>query len=169
MALKIIRPGMFTTVQDHGRWGFQAYGVGVSGAMDLFSHRLANALVGNTDEDATLEITLLGPEIEFEADSRIAVTGAEFRLTLDGEVVEMDRALDVFAGSRLTFGERSGGARGYLAVAGGIDVPAVLGSRATHVVTGMGGFQGRALRGGDIVNQQTEAAARNRAKRTKND
>jgi antagonist of KipI len=169
MALKIIRPGMFTTVQDCGRWGFQAYGVGVSGAMDLFSHRLANALVGNKNEDATLEVTLLGPEIEFQSDSRIAVTGAEFRLTLDGGVVEMYRELDVSAGSRLTFGQRSRGARGYLAVAGGIDVPAVLGSRATHVVTGMGGFEGRALRAGDIVNHQTQAAARQRAENTKHD
>jgi antagonist of KipI len=155
MALKIIRPGMFTTVQDCGRWGFQAHGVGVSGAMDLFSHRLANALVGNRNEDATLEVTLLGPEIEFQSDSTVAVTGAEFRLTLDGGLVRMDQALDVSAGSRLKFGERAKGARGYLAVAGGIDVPAVLGSRATHVVTGMGGFGGRALRAGDIVKKQS--------------
>ena len=158
MALKIIRPGMFTTVQDCGRWGFQAQGVGVSGAMDLFSHRLANALVGNSDEDATLEVTLLGPEIEFQLDSTVAVAGAEFRLTLDGGVAQMHQAFDVPAGARLKFGERTKGARAYLAVAGGIDVPAVLGSRATHVVTGMGGFDGRALRAGDIVKKQTGVA-----------
>jgi len=158
MALKIIRPGMFTTVQDSGRWGFQAQGVGVSGAMDLFSHRLANALVGNSDEDATLEVTLLGPEIEFQLNSTVAVAGAEFRLTLDGGVAQMHQAFDVPAGARLKFGERTKGARAYLAVAGGIDVPAVLGSRATDVVTGMGGFDGRALRAGDIVKKQTGVA-----------
>src|SRR5436190_16119182 len=151
MALKIIRPGMLTTVQDCGRWGFQALGVGVSGAMDLFSHRRANALVGNTNEDATLEVTLLGPEIEFSVDCTIAVTGADFRLMLDGGLVQMHQALEVSAGSRLKFGERTNGARAYLAVAGGIDVPAVLGSRATHTVAGMGGFEGRALRAGDIL------------------
>jgi antagonist of KipI len=167
MALMIIRPGMFTTVQDCGRWGFQAQGVGVSGAMDVFSHRLANALVGNTNEAATLEVTLLGPEIEFQVDSTIAVAGAEFRLTLDGGFVQMHQALDVSAGSRLKFGERTKGARAYLAVAGGIDVPAVLGSRATHVVTAMGGFDGRALRAGDIVKKQTGVVLTKRAKKTK--
>lgn len=155
MALKIIRPGMFTTVQDCGRWGFQSLGVGVSGAMDLFSHRRANVLVGNKEEDATLEVTLVGPEIEFHVDSTIAVAGADFRLMLDGEFVQMHQAVDVSAGSRLKFGDRSKGARAYLAVAGGIDVPAVLGSRATHVVTGMGGFEGRALRAGDILKKGT--------------
>jgi antagonist of KipI len=169
MALKIVRPGMFTTVQDCGRWGFQAQGVGVSGAMDLFSHRLANALVGNRDGDATLEITLLGPEVEFQADSTVAVTGAEFRLSLNDGSVQMHQAFDVPAGSRLTFGARRRGARAYLAVAGGIDVPAVLGSRATHVVTGMGGFEGRALRAGDIVRQQTDAAPGQRVEKTKRD
>jgi antagonist of KipI len=155
MALKIIRPGMFTTVQDCGRWGFQALGVGVSGAMDLLSHRRANVLVGNKDEDATLEVTLVGPEIEFHVDSTIAVAGADFRLMLDGEFVRMHQAVDVSAGSRLKFGDRGKGARAYLAVAGGIDVPAVLGSRATHVVTGIGGFEGRALRAGDILKKGT--------------
>src|SRR5712671_1964261 len=117
MALKIIRPGMFTTVQDCGRWGSQALGVGVSGAMDQFSHRLANALVGNKNEDATLEVTLLGPEIEFMVDSTIAVAGAEFRLMLNDRSVQMHQPLAVLAGSRLKFGERTKGARAYLAVA----------------------------------------------------
>jgi antagonist of KipI len=158
MALRIIRPGMFTTVQDCGRWGFQAQGVGVSGAMDVFSHRLVNALVGNHADDATLEVTLLGPEIEFQLDCTVAVAGAEFQLMLDGRSVQMHESFDVSAGSRLKFGERTKGARAYLAVAGGIDVPVVLGSRATHVVSGLGGFDGRALRAGDIVKTQTAVA-----------
>jgi biotin-dependent carboxylase-like uncharacterized protein len=151
MALTIIRPGMFTTVQDCGRWGFQARGVPVSGAMDVFSHRLANALVGNRDDSATLEATLIGPEMQFQAASTVAITGAEFRVTLDGTSVAMNRAFTVPAGSTLKFGDRLKGARAYVAVAGGIDVRPVLGSRATHVLSGMGGFEGRALRAGDAL------------------
>ncbi len=151
MTLTIIRPGMLTTVQDCGRWGFQARGVPVSGAMDVFSHRLANALVGNSGDSATLEATLIGPEMQFEASSTVAITGAEFRVTLDGASVAMNRAFIAPAGSTLTFGHRLKGARAYVAVAGGIDVPAVLGSRATHVMSGMGGLDGRALRAGDVL------------------
>ena len=161
MALTIIRPGMFTTVQDCGRWGFQARGVPVSGAMDVFSHRLANALVGNSDDSATLEATLIGPEMQFEAASRVAITGAEFRVTLDGASVAMNRAFTVPAGSTLKFGNRLKGARAYVAVAGGIDVPAVLGSRATHVLSGMGGFEGRALRAGDVLNTGSDPLTKN--------
>lgn len=160
MALTMVRPGMFTTVQDCGRWGFQARGVPVSGAMDLFSHRLANALVGNKDEDATLEVTVIGPEIEFQSASTVAVAGAEFRLTLNGGAVEMNRVFEAPAGSRLKFGERGRGARAYIAIAGGIDVPAVLGSRSTHVLTGMGGFEGRALRAGDVLRKGVSTGKR---------
>jgi antagonist of KipI len=142
---------MLTTVQDCGRWGFQADGVPVSGAMDLFSHRLANALVGNQEEAATLEVTLIGPEIEFQEATTVAVAGAVFGLALDGVPVAINRAFDVAAGSRLRFGERLKGARAYVAVAGGIDVPVVLGSRATHLLTKMGGFEGRSLRRGDVL------------------
>jgi antagonist of KipI len=155
MSLKIHRPGIFTTVQDLGRWGHQSRGVPVSGAMDVYSHRLANRMVGNADDAATLEITLVGPELEFEAPATIAVTGAEFRLTLDGAAVAMSTPHRVREGSRLKFGERIRGARAYLAVAGGIDVPSVLGSRSTHVVTRMGGLDGRPLRGGDVLKKGT--------------
>jgi antagonist of KipI len=157
MAITIVRPGMFTTVQDCGRWGFQARGVPVSGAMDVFSHRLANALVGNVEASATLEATLTGPELQFDAPSTVAIAGAEFRLTLDGEAVAMNRAFAVQAGATLKFGERQKGARAYVAVGGGVAVPMVLGSRATHVITGMGGFDGRALRAGDELRIGSDA------------
>ena len=149
--LKIIRPGLMTTVQDCGRWGFQARGVPVSGAMDVYSHRLANRLVGNGADAATLEVTLLGPQVEFETAARFAVAGADFALTLDETAVPMRQGVDARPGSCLRFGERMRGARAYMAVAGGIDVPLVLNSRSTHVVSGMGGYQGRALRAGDLV------------------
>jgi KipI family sensor histidine kinase inhibitor len=147
----IVRPGMLTTVQDLGRWGYQKFGVPVSGAADPVSHRLANRLVGNPDTAATLEITLMGPEIEFSTEAWCAVSGADFPLTLDGRTVALNTVLRVGQGERLRFGARRAGARAYVAVAGGIDVPAIFNSRATHLVSRMGGLEGRALRPGDVL------------------
>jgi antagonist of KipI len=149
VALSILRAGMFTTVQDLGRWGVQSRGVPVSGAMDWYSHRLANRLLGNDQAMATLEVTLTGPHIRFEAGTAFAVAGAAFRLTLDDVSIDMNAAVEAPSGAILKFGERLGGARAYLAVAGGIDVPEVFGSRATHTLTAVGGLEGRALRAGD--------------------
>jgi biotin-dependent carboxylase-like uncharacterized protein len=149
VAVSVIKPGMLTTVQDLGRWGFQAQGVPVAGPMDPVSHRLANALVGNDRDAALLEITLLGPELEFEDERLVAVAGADFDLALDGRPASSHAPFVVSAGSRLRFGARRRGARAYLAVSGGIAVPPVLGSRATHVVSRMGGVDGRALVAGD--------------------
>src|SRR5947199_6738164 len=101
MNVRVIKPGMLTTIQDRGRWGLQARGVPVAGPMDPFSHRLANALVRNDTDAATLEITLLGPELEFDDDRAIAVTGADFELTVDGTSATTGAALRVRAGSRL--------------------------------------------------------------------
>jgi antagonist of KipI len=147
--LRVIKPGMLTTIQDAGRWGFQARGVPVAGPMDPVSHRLANALVGNVREAAALEITLLGPELEFEDERLVAVTGAEFEMTLDGKAVRGNAPFVVTAESRLRFGERRRGARAYLAISSGIAVPPMLGSRSTHLVSAMGGAAGRALAAGD--------------------
>jgi len=142
---------MFTTVQDLGRWGLQSRGVPVSGALDWYSHRLANALLGNDAAMATLEVTLMGPEIRFDSDATFAIAGAEFRMTLDGAAVEMNRPTGAKAGSVLKFGERLLGARAYVAIASGIDVPETLGSRSTHVLAVMGGHEGRALKAGDVL------------------
>ncbi|RPI49655.1 MAG: hypothetical protein EHM55_23250, partial [Acidobacteria bacterium] len=109
-ALSIVRPGMFTTVQDLGRWGYQSSGVPVSGALDWYSHRLANRLLGNDDGAATLEVTLMGPQVRFEQETAFAVTGAEFRLTLDDASVGMDEIVAAKSGSLLRFGERLLGA-----------------------------------------------------------
>lgn len=147
----VLRPGLQTTVQDMGRWGFQSQGVPVAGPMDPFSHRLANALVGNPRTAATLEIALLGPELEFDDERVVAVAGAEFALTIDDGLAPHAQAFVVPAKSRLRFNARPRGARAYLAVDGGFDVPVVLGSRATHVSSGMGGWMGRALRRGDRI------------------
>src|SRR5215831_9810316 len=118
---------MLTTVQDAGRWGLQARGVPVAGPMDLVSHRLANALAGNDRSAATLEITLIGPELEFDDERIVAVVGAQFDLAVDGRSAPVNAPFLVPAGSRLRFGRRERGARAYLAVAGGIDVTPTLG------------------------------------------
>jgi biotin-dependent carboxylase-like uncharacterized protein len=151
MALRVIKPGMLTTIQDRGRWGLQACGVPVAGPMDPCSHRLANAIVGNKADAATLEVTLLGPELEFEDERVLAVAGAEFELTVDGRTAPHTAPFIVSAGATLRFGSRIRGARAYLAVAGGVAVPPTLGSRATHLISGMGGLDGRPLRAGDLV------------------
>ena len=163
--VRVLRPGLQTTVQDLGRWGYQASGVPVAGPMDTFSHRLANLLVGNPRDAATLEITLIGPELEFDVPSTIAVCGAEFDVTADGQPLTTGTTVHVAGGTRVQFGRRRVGARAYLAVAGGIQTPIVLGSRATHVVSGMGGLDGRALVAGDRlpVAAQRELAAPRRA------
>ena len=142
MRVRVNRAGLLTTVQDLGRWRYQAMGVPVAGPMDIYSHRLANALVGNSEEAATLEVTVAGPELEFEDERDVAVTGAEF----EDVPREMFR---VHAGQRVAFGQRIRGARAYVAVSGGIETPKVLGSRATHLPSAMGGVEGRALKAGD--------------------
>jgi KipI family sensor histidine kinase inhibitor len=148
-AVTVLTPGLFTTVQDEGRWGAQGSGVPVSGAMDAFAHRLANALVGNERAAATLEVTLAGPSLRIEAPARIAIAGAELGATLDRVPVRTDTAVACGAGSVLRFGDRRAGARAYVAFDGGIAVPPVLGSRSTHTRGGLGGLDGRALRAGD--------------------
>ena len=145
----IIKPGMLTTIQDTGRWGFQSRGVPVAGPMDPVSHRLANALVGNDRDAASLEVTLLGPELEFEDERLVAVAGADFELSLDGRQVPSHAPFIVAVGSRLRFGARRLGARAYLAVSGGIAVTPTLGSRSTHVVSAIGGLNGRAVTTGE--------------------
>jgi antagonist of KipI len=147
--LRILRPGLLTTVQDLGRWGFQRWGVPVAGAMDAFALCCANRLVGNPDRTAALEITVTGPELSFEGPAVIALTGGDFSASLDGAAIPGWTAVAVGAGGTLTCGERRLGARAYLAVAGGVDVPPHLGSRATHVRSATGGLGGRALRSGD--------------------
>jgi biotin-dependent carboxylase-like uncharacterized protein len=117
--------------------------------MDRYSHRLANRLVGNLDEAATLEVTLIGPHLLFESQTAFSVAGAEFLLTLNDTPIETNSRIDAPEGSVLKFGERRRGARSYIAVAGGIAVPEVLRSRSTHLLTSMGGFAGRGLRAGD--------------------
>jgi antagonist of KipI len=159
-ALVVVKPGLLTTVQDRGRFGYQAAGVPVAGPMDSFSHRLANQLVGNDPDAATLEITLIGPELVVEADTTMAITGAQFDVACGDRSAPAGASFGVRAGSRLKFGRIHHGARAYLAVAGGMQTAPVLGSRATHLVSRMGGLAGRALVAGDRIPIATGAGPR---------
>ena len=150
-ALTVVKAGMLTTVQDLGRRGYQGLGVPVAGPMDAYSHRLANQILGNDPMAAALEITIMGPELVADGDVTCAITGARIETTVDGLQVPFDEPFRLRSGSRLRCGQRVKGARMTLAVAGGFDVPPTLGSRATHLVSRMGPFGGRALRPGDVL------------------
>lgn len=151
MSIRVVNGGMFTTVQDLGRTGYQRDGVPVSGAMDRFALRAANILVGNAPGDAALEVTLRGPALEMEAGALVAVAGATSEVSLDGEPVPLWHPVWVPRGSLLQFGTVYSGCRAYLAIAGGIDVPIVLGGRSTYVRGGFGGLGGRAIVAGDVI------------------
>jgi biotin-dependent carboxylase-like uncharacterized protein len=142
---------MLTTIQDLGRWGHQAAGVPVAGPMDVYSHLLANQLVGNSENAAALEITLIGPELVGHGDLLCAIAGAEFAVLVGGQAVHHTGAFRVPAGATIRFGERRAGTRATLAVRGGIAVPPVFGSRATSVMSRMGPCGGRPLTTGDVL------------------
>jgi antagonist of KipI len=151
MGLRILKPGLLTHVQDSGRWGYQKEGMLVSGAMDDSALRLANLLVGNPEGAAALELSLLGPHILFEEDYLIALSGFPFSASIEGRAVVPNRPLWVKRGSLLKIGAARAGCRAYLAVSGSFDLPLLLGSRATYLRGGLGGFQGRALQAGDLL------------------
>jgi antagonist of KipI len=144
-------PGLLTTVQDLGRPGFGPLGISSSGAADAVALRLGNLLVGNEANSAALEMTLLGGTFVFPDGAVIAVTGADFGATVNDQPLEMWTQRTIEPGTKLKLGSTQNYARSYLAIAGGIDVPPFLGSASTHVVSGLGGFQGRALRKGDVL------------------
>lgn len=151
MTLAILKPGLLTTVQDRGRRGHAALGVSNAGPMDDIAFRLANALVGNGANACALELTLVGPRLRFDAPARIALAGAPFAAQLDGIPIEAWRTLHVGAGSLLDCGRARRGSRAYLAITGGLEVDAVLGSASTDVNAQLGPFAGRPLREGDVL------------------
>jgi biotin-dependent carboxylase-like uncharacterized protein len=149
MAIRVRQPGLLTTVQDTGRFGEYALGMPPSGAMDVFSYQVGNYLVGNEEGAAGLEITYFGPELEFTEAAVIALTGAQMPPKINGEEAPTWEALEVAEGDVLSFDYLRNGARSYLAVAGGIDVPVFMHSRSTYTLIGLGGHEGRALQEGD--------------------
>lgn len=149
MAIKVISPGLATTVQDLGRPGYYHLGIPLSGGMDRFSLRAANMLVGNDEGAAVLEAVFMGPELEFISDAIVAITGADMPPKVDGEGMETWTSFPIKAGQVLSFDFLKSGARAYIAISGGVDVPLVLGSRSTYALGGLGGHKGRPLITGD--------------------
>ena len=149
--LKVIRAGLYTSVQDGGRIGLRQSGISYCGALDKPALQIANLLVGNDADAAALEITLGQCSFEFERDGWFALTGAGCDATLDGAAVWTGWRLQVKAGQRLTLNRPTRGMRSYLAVSGGIDVPQVMNSYSTDLKTGIGGFEGRLLKDGDVL------------------
>ncbi|WP_026564858.1 biotin-dependent carboxyltransferase family protein [Bacillus sp. UNC41MFS5] len=150
MSIKVLHPGLLTTIQDLGRFGSQKFGVIVSGAMDPISLRVANLLVGNGEGEGALEITLFGTTLQFDTDELVAITGGDLQPTIDGEKAPMWRPVLIRKGSILQFKSAMNGCRAYVAFAGGIEVPKVMGSKSTYLRATIGGLQGRALQKGDI-------------------
>jgi biotin-dependent carboxylase-like uncharacterized protein len=151
MALEILKPGLSTTVQDLGRPGYYHLGIPESGGMDKSSLAAANLLVGNPEGAAALEAVFQGPEIRFDRDTIVAVCGAHLPPKVDGVEQPNWTSFTVKSGQTLSFGFLKSGARAYIAVDGGVDVPLVLGSRSTYPLGALGGFEGRPLKVGDRV------------------
>lgn len=151
MSMTILSPGMLTTVQDLGRFGHQNSGFPVSGALDRRALMLGNLLLGNPPGEAGLEMTMLGASIEFGADTCVSLTGADMAATLNGAPAPRYTAFPVHAGDVLRCGAAISGCRSYLCVAGGIDVPVVMGSKSTYMKCAVGGLEGRKLRRGDVL------------------
>jgi biotin-dependent carboxylase-like uncharacterized protein len=149
--LKVLRPGLLTTIQDAGRFGWYHIGMPPSGAMDQFSFRAGNLLVGNDEGAAALETTFLGPDLEAAAPVTVAVTGAPLELRRNGEAAPMWVALALKPGDRLQGGQAVAGVRSYICVHGGIDVPELLGSRSTYLLGRFGGIGGRTIAAADML------------------
>ena len=151
MSITILNPGMLTSVQDLGRIGYQQYGVSVSGVMDPRSASIANILVDNDEGEAVLECTMMGPHLRFDAPNIIAITGGDLGATLDGQSIDTYRAVPVNAGQTLRFTMLRTGCRAFVAFAGGLDIPLVMGSRSTDMKAKIGGYQGRKLQKDDVI------------------
>lgn len=150
-SIKIVNPGMLTTIQDKGRYGYQQFGVPVAGVMDSFSHRVANILVENEENESVLEATMMGPSIEFQDTEVISITGGNLSPVINGNPVRMWKSILVNQGDTLSFKGMKEGCRSYIAFGGGIEVPLIMGSKSTYMKAKMGGYCGRKLNTGDII------------------
>ena len=151
MSITVLNPGLMTTVQDQGRIGYQQFGVSVSGVMDPRSAALANILVGNDEKEAVLECTMMGPHLQFNQANCIAITGGDLMPTLDGKPIPNYTAVKVEAGQVLKFTMPKTGCRAFIAFAGGLDIPEVMGSRSTYMKAKIGGVEGRKLAKDDVI------------------
>ena len=151
MSITVLNPGLLTTVQDQGRIGYQQFGVSVSGVMDPRGAAVANMLVGNDEKEAVLECTMMGPHLQFNQANCIAITGGDLMPTLDGKPIPNYTAVKVEAGQVLKFTMPKTGCRAFIAFAGGLDIPEVMGSRSTYMKAKIGGVEGRKLAKDDVI------------------
>ena len=151
MSITMLNPGRLTTVHDLGRIVYQQYGGSVAGVRDPRSASIANILAGNDEGEAVLECTMMGPHIRFDAPNIIAITGGDLGATLDGQRIDTYRAIPVNAGQTLRFTMLRTGCRAFVAFAGGLDIPVVMGSRSTNMKAKIGGYQGRKLQKDDVI------------------
>lgn len=156
MRFLVEAPGLLTTVQDGGRYGYERFGMSPAGPMDRRAFRIANILVGNRRDESALEATVTGPTLVFDGDGVIALTGADMDSELNGAPCPTYRALAVHAGDRLSMGAAKEGCRAYIAFFGGLDVPPIMGSRATALQNRIGGYEGRKLAAGDAISVRAE-------------
>ncbi|WP_153732129.1 5-oxoprolinase subunit C family protein [Sporosarcina obsidiansis] len=151
MTINVLNPGLLATLQDIGRHGSQKYGVIVSGAMDSYSLRIANILVGNPQDEGAVEISLFGTTLQFNEDTVVAITGGDLQATIDGFIAPTWRPIIIKKGSVLKFGFALEGCRAYVSIAGGFDTPRIMGSKSTYITAGIGGIEGRPLQQGDTL------------------
>ena len=151
MGIRVLKAGMLTTVQDLGRNGYQSQGFSVAGVMDVRSFKIANLLLDNPENEAVLEFTLIGPTLQFTSDTIIAITGGDFQPTVNGEPAPMYTALYMKRGDILKFGSARTGSRGYIAFSSYLDIPVVMGSRCTNLMSKIGGYKGRKLKDEDYI------------------
>jgi len=171
MSITVVRPGLLTTIQDLGRYGYQKYGIIVSGGMDQYSLRMANLLVGNAEGEAVQEITMMGPVLQIEAGTLLAITGGNLSPVIGNTPVPMWRPVYIQKDSVLKFGACKSGCRSYLSIAGGYNIPKIMNSKSTYLRAEVGGFHGRALQAGDVLetNNFREISSKFLRKFTKHD
>ncbi|WP_407271074.1 biotin-dependent carboxyltransferase family protein [Radiobacillus sp. PE A8.2] len=163
MGLKIIEEGLLTTIQDLGRTGYQAFGFSVGGVMDPWAMQLANLIVNNDEKEAVLEMSFLGPSITFEANVVIALTGADMSPKINDQPIELYKPIPVKRGDTLQLRTAKTGLHSYLAVQGGMSIPAKLNSKSTAMNAQFGGFEGRKLQVGDKIEINTPASNQRKA------
>ena len=151
MSIRILNPGLQTTIQDLGRNGYSHYGVSSSGAADDLSFRLGNLIVGNKENLAAIEMTLLGGNYKFDIDANISLTGSKFDAKIEGESLHFYKNIPIQSGQVLSIGQSLQGSRCYLAVRGGIDINDVLSAKTTHLTSKIGGVDGRSLQKDDVL------------------
>lgn len=172
MSISVLKPGLLTTIQDSGRYGYQKYGVVVSGAMDSYDMKLANIAVGNDENEGVLEITMIGPSLKIGKGELISITGADISPTINKKKVPRGRPIYIREECILEFGSCKAGCRAYMAVSGGFNIEDVMESKSTYLRGSIGGMQGRALKKGDVIEikGKSELAGRliNKLKESKN-